>query len=167
MKTLNKIVFLLFITSIGYGQQEPLFNNYIYNENWYNPASYGDGFVGVQYRQQWSDLESTQAPTSFSLNADLSHFLTLSDSKIGLGFSLIADRTHVLERNNINLGFAYHLVKEAQFGIALGINAGLLQQRLDLVDRTLTDLDDLVLIDEGQNKTSFSGWPRTESLCPS
>ena len=156
-----KIALLAFccITMNIFAQQEPLFNNYIYNENWYNPASYGDGFFGVQYRQQWSDLDAALAPTSFSLNGDISKFLSLKEKNIGLGFSLLADRTHILERNNFNLGFAYHLVQEDQWGVALGIQAGVLQQRLELVDRVLTDFDDLILMEEAQNKLAFQGGP--------
>lgn len=150
------VLLCLFVNNI-FAQQIPVFNQYIYNPQFFNPAALGDGFVGLQYRSQFSELDSKNAPRSFSVNTDLSSALNLSAKKIGIGLSLYSDKAHIVNRLKGKLSFAYHLIQNENSQLSAGIEAGIFSQRIDFGDTRLSNPQDLLLYNSESGKTVFDG----------
>ena len=138
-------------------QQIPNFNQDIYNSKFYNPAALGEGFVGIQYRSQFSEFESDIAPRTFAVTADLSSLLNLSEKRIAVGFSLLSNQEHLIEQLKGKFLFAYHLVKNKNNTLSAGIEAGLFSQQLDLNGTLISDPQDAVIYDGSFKKAIFDG----------
>lgn len=160
---MKNIYFYLFLLAIlcspkeGIAQQIPTFNNDMYAPQFFNAARLGEGFIGLNYRQQWSGLDGDVAPKSFFLATDLSSLLKLNDKRIGLGFTVMTDEAHVISRNQLKLGFAYHLIDDQDKRLSAGISLGWLAQKLTFGDSRVNDPFDLAFFDGEQNKGGFEG----------
>ncbi len=154
---LGCLLLMVGVGTEGWSQQIPIYNQHVYQPVWFNPAAYGDGFIGLQYRSQFAGLDSRYAPRSFGLTADLSSLLHLSEKKIGVGLSLLTDKVHLLNRLKGKFSFAYHLVRTANHRLSAGLEAGLFSQRIDFGDSRIADPQDVVLYEGESNKTSFDG----------
>lgn len=113
----------LFLTSIHItAQQDPLFTQYMYNQNIINPA-YATGRkaeinVGALYRTQWVGLEGAPRTGSFFIHAPV-------NDKVELGLSFTNDDIgNVVTENNIYADFAYILEVGENQNLSLGIKAG-------------------------------------------
>ncbi len=138
-------------------QQIPVFNQYQYSPEFYNPAALGKGFIGFQYRSQFSSLKNDLSPQTFALNTDLSSILNLSEKNIALGLSLQSDQVHLLKRLKGKLSFAYHLLNDQRHCLSAGIEAGLFSQRLNLSETLISNPTDLVIYDGEYQKSIFNG----------
>lgn len=159
MRTYLYFILLVFTgTSITVNaQQIPLFNFSIYQPELTNPARIGEGFIGIDYRRQWLDLEKGDAPISYFLVFDPSNLLKLNEKKIGIGLSLLADETHLIKRNEISGAFSYHLLKTIDHHLSASVRASFLTQNLNIGDGRLNDPFDLALFSEGQQSSVFNG----------
>lgn len=123
-RTLKRISLAgLFLTSIHItAQQDPLFTQYMYNQNIINPA-YATGRkaeinVGALYRTQWVGLEGAPRTGSFFIHAPV-------NDKVELGLSFTNDDIgNVVTENNIYADFAYVLEVGENQNLSLGIKAG-------------------------------------------
>lgn len=142
-------------------QQTPLLQQSALMPQLDNPARYGQGFVGLNYRQQWMDLEGNDSPTTIRLALDASHWLGDPDKRYGLGIGITHDRVQIVQRNQVDLAFAYHLVPGTVHQLSAGVTASWASLRLDF-DQTLrlNNPDDLALFEAGaQSAGSFQGGP--------
>lgn len=159
MKKLILISFALvfLFTGISKAQQTPVINELSYDARFYNPAAYGQGFVGIFYNQKFLDLDIDHAPKTYQLSLDLSHWLNLSQKRIGLGIGLMSDKEHLQTNNKADLFFAYHLVNESNLKISAGIIAGLLSKRIEFGDSRVNHIDDVVMFSGDKSKAVFNG----------
>lgn len=156
MKLNYKVVLMallgaVLVPSISSAQQLPLSNLHMQNKFSYNPAAAGangffEAFLG--YRQQWTGIDG--APTTAFFNGN-----TLLGEKHGLGLSITSDRAHIFERLNFSVGYAYHLKFADEHTLAFGVNAGGVQNRINLAD-AIVESPDMLLMTGQQSSFAFN-----------
>jgi len=136
--TLYLVVLTLLLTGVVYGQQDPHYTQYMYNQNILNPAyagSRGDLSIGMLARTQWVGIEG--APDTQTLNIS-----SALGNGIGLGLSVIHDQIGPVEESNLALDVSYTIPVSASSKLAFGLkgsytflNVGLFS-KTDIVDKT-------------------------------
>ena len=123
-------------------QQDPMYNQYIFNAYTVNAAEAGArsfGVVSMLYRWQWVGLEGAPNTTSVGFESHVGN---------GWGVSLNAvdDRIGPSVNQTINAATAYHILLDDKFHLSLGLNLVGNSQRISL-DRFkyLTDTNDPLL----------------------
>jgi len=113
-------IFILFLSTYTYAQQNPHYTQYMYNMVILNPAYAGaraDLTIGGLSRTQWVGIEGAPTTKTFSLNARVVDGL-------GLGLSVVNDKLGLLENTDFNLDVSYTLVMGYHQRLALGIKGG-------------------------------------------
>lgn len=149
MKNLLPLVFLL--TSLhGFAQQDPIYSQYILNPQVINPAYSGltnNLNLNASYRMQWMGLEGQ--PNTFNLNGNTS----LLDNKAGAGFMLSHDQIGNTQNTEFNASFAYKLELGHDRMISFGMQAGVLNYRIDNSDLNVFDEGDEVFMNNENGTT--------------
>lgn len=117
-KVLFLLVFLLSI-ALGYAQQDPLFNKYMFNPLVLNPAYAGSReamSAVLLHRSQWVGFEDAPSTQTFSIH---SPFLR---NKVGLGLSAMHDEVGPTSSTSIAGSYAYRL-KLGTGTLALGLRS--------------------------------------------
>ncbi len=132
------LVFTILLTGMVYGQQDPHYTQYMYNQNILNPAyagSRGDLSIGLLARTQWVGIDG--APDTQTLNIH-----SAIGSGVGLGLSVIHDQIGPVEESNLALDVSYTLPVSESGNLAFGIkgsftfmNVGLFSAT-DIIDNT-------------------------------
>lgn len=134
------LILSLFLAGIhAFGQQLPLFSQYLYNKYLINPAVAGsDGYTSVSLsaREQWVGYSG--APRTFSVSWQTRMlkksyilkqtefkrevFRPKSDGRVGLGGYIFSDRNGLIQRTGFQVSYAYHtwLQKSTQLSFGLG-----------------------------------------------
>ncbi len=123
---MKKLVLLICLHTIFtvFGQQDPQYTQYMYNQNIVNPAyvtnELGVINFGAMHRTQWSSAVGAPKTYNFFAHAPLSN-------KIEVGLSLVTDNIGegVLKENNIYADFAYILKLAEGHKLSLGLKAGI------------------------------------------
>lgn len=161
MKALYTPLFLLIFLTLFISlpaQQYVQFNNELTNARWYNPATAGSNYIGILYRNEFSDLDKRFAPVSYALAADGSEWMGLSDLNIGLRLNFLADNVHLMKRTGVNASFAYYLLRDGSQNLSLGAVAGYVTQRLDIDSDVIYNSDlDAALFDAAESAGTFDG----------
>ncbi len=111
------LVFTLLLTGFVYGQQDPHYTQYMYNQNILNPAYAGlrgDLSIGLLGRTQWVGVDG--APDTQTLNIH-----SAVGNRVGIGMSVIHDKIGPLEESNLMLDFSYTLQVSELANLAFGI----------------------------------------------
>ena len=117
------IIFLiaLLVSSISYGQREPLYTQYMYNIGAFNPAYVGtvDKLdISGLYRAQWIDIPG--APRNIRLGANI----PFENRKHGLGLNVISDEIGPTTNTFVDVSYSYQIdlseLTKLSFGIAAG-----------------------------------------------
>lgn len=111
------LVFTLLLTGLVYGQQDPHYTQYMYNQNILNPAyagSRGDLSIGLLGRTQWIGING--APDTQTLNVH-----SAVGNRVGVGLSAIHDQIGPLEESNLALDFSYTLPLSQTANLAFGV----------------------------------------------
>ncbi|MBK7650265.1 MAG: PorP/SprF family type IX secretion system membrane protein [Flammeovirgaceae bacterium] len=121
LNTFTLILFTLILASLSaFGQQDPLYSQYLINPLVINPAYSGlnNNFnVMVGYRTQWTGLDGQ--PQTFNASAHTS----LVNKKVGAGILVTHDQIGNLKTTEANATFAYKLnFEESTF--SFGMQAG-------------------------------------------
>ncbi len=157
---MKKVLFLIYINTLFtvFGQQDPQYTQYMYNQNVVNPA-YATNDLGIinfgaMHRTQWSSAIGAPKTYNFFVHAPLSN-------KIEVGLSLVTDNIGegVLKENNIYADFAYILKLAEGHKLSLGLKAGITNFTTNFTNFRFPDEDittgfipnDLAF--ENQNKT--------------
>jgi type IX secretion system PorP/SprF family membrane protein len=139
---MRRLFLILVILSAGvasYGQQLPIFSQYLYNKFLMNPAVAGsDGYTSFSLtaREQWVGYSG--APRTFSFSAQTrilkkGYSLKASkrrnvyrpgtDGRVGLGGYVFSDRNGLVQRTGFQASYAYHMwlqnSTQLSFGLAL------------------------------------------------
>ena len=147
------LIVLLFISFQSWGQLDPLYNQYLFNQGMINPAYNGayDVFSATLIsRVQWAGIEG--APKTNTLNIATS----IVDNKVGLGFTVLNDNFGVNNNTEIQLSYSYKLEWRDKV-LALGLQTGLLNYSYDYTKVNYEYLDDQLIMgaDESATQENF------------
>lgn len=112
----------------SYGQQDPLYAQYVFNPIIINPAYGGfskDFSAWASYRMQWTGVDGAPETKSLSGHAGL------IDNRMGLGFVLLQDKIGTDNNTQVIASYAYHLFIEGSQKISFGLRGGISNYRLD------------------------------------
>jgi type IX secretion system PorP/SprF family membrane protein len=128
------IVFTLVIgSSIVFGQQDPMYTQYMNNEMVINPAYVGSDDVlnaTALYRGQWVGGLLDRTPTTFALNAHS----PIANSDMGIGGSVVTDKLGVTNRLMFNVAGSYAIALSKGTGIQFGLQLGGTQTRINYTE---------------------------------
>jgi type IX secretion system PorP/SprF family membrane protein len=134
VKTIITII-ILTISCHLMAQQNPMFTQYMYNEQSINPAYSGTSnvlSVTALYRNQWVNIEG--APKTQTLSMDT----PIKDKKIGLGLAIYNDKIGVTNNFGAYTCYSYRIkIKEGT--LSMGLQVGLNQFKADLKSLKLGD----------------------------
>lgn len=139
-KTAILLVLFVILGLSSWGQQDPVYTQYMNNLMSVNPAYTavrGVGSFSGVFRNQWVNLEG--APTS----ASLSFSMPIDSLHMGLGLDFMHDYTVPLTTTGIFLNYSYRINVTSNSILSFGLKAG-----LNILDARLTALDRYHLDDE-------------------
>lgn len=137
---------LLLLGVSSYGQQEPMFTQYMNNPQLINPAyagSHGNlNFNGI-FRQQWvgGDIDWAPTTTSISVNGPFLNY------KVGVGLNFTQDELGPLQQTGIFTDYSYQLEFDNAGTLSLGLKFGFNFFAKNLSDLFALDMTDPYLID--------------------
>jgi type IX secretion system PorP/SprF family membrane protein len=138
----RKLVFILIMILTGslttFGQQLPLFSQYLYNKFLLNPAVAGsDGYTSVSLtaREQWVGYSGAPRTFSFSWQTRMLKksfilkqtrvkrqvFRPKSDGKVGFGGYIFSDRNGLIQRTGFQVAYAYHMWIQKSTQLSFGL----------------------------------------------
>ncbi len=136
MKRLLAAALLLLSGTIAFGQQDPLYAQYINNPMVLNPAYAGlnNNFnASVSYRNQWGGFEGN--PVTFNFNSHIS----LVDNKVGAGLLVIQDMIGSTKNLEVQGAFSYKLPLDDEKTFSFGMQTGFVNFRNNFEDLNLDD----------------------------
>ena len=123
-------------------QQDPMYNQYLFNAYTINPAEAGArnyGTVSMLYRWQWVGIEGAPNTGSFGLETGIG-------KGWGIGLNVVDDRIGPTSNQTVNMAVSYHINLTERTKMAVGLNGVLNNQRVSLNKlKTLIDLNDPAL----------------------
>lgn len=108
-------------------QQDPMYNQYIFNSYTINPAEAGIrayGTASLLHRWQWVGIAG--APTTTSMGVETSF-----RSNWGFGLNAVSDKIGPELNQTVNLSLGYHLKLSSRYNIAAGLNGVANHRRLN------------------------------------
>ena len=120
------LMILMVISTSASAQQDPMYNQYIFNAYTINAAEAGTrnfGTVSMLYRWQWVGLEGS--PTTGSIG-----FETPMGKGWGIGLNVVDDQLGPAMNQTMNLSSSYHINLNRSYRLSLGLNLVGNNQRL-------------------------------------
>jgi len=131
-------LFLLLTGNLVFGQQLPLYSQYLYNKFLINPAVAGsDGYTSLNLtaREQWVGYAG--APRTFSVSwqtrvlkkkfsirqtrSKREVFRPQTDGRVGFGGYVFSDRNGLIQRTGFQASYAYHTWVEKSTQLSFGL----------------------------------------------
>ncbi len=167
MKKLVYIIFFVIIEQISFGQQLPLYSQYIYNKFLINPAVAGsDGYttINLTARKQWLGLSGSPQTFSFSFQTrflkrramvkttknNKTVFRPENDARVGMGASVFSYQSGLIQRTGFQFAYAYHLWLHKMTQLSFGLSFNGTYFRINAKQMTLEDQNDPLLYDNLQ-----------------
>jgi len=147
-KILSATLFTL-CAALAFGQQDPLYSQYINNPMVINPAYAGlnNNFnASIAYRNQWGGFDGN--PTTFNFNSHIS----LLDNKVGAGILVMQDMIGSAKNMEVQAAFSYKLPLDDDKTFSFGMQAGFINFRNNYSDLNLDDPTDEAFI-QNENVT--------------
>jgi len=144
------IILVLALNSHVYGQQLPLYSQYLLNSFVINPATAGINeysLIQTNIRYQWMGFND--APRTYIISANI----PVTPKKIGMGGLIYSDETGPIIRSGINLAYAYHIEMGNELILSMGMFGGLMQYRVNGVEILLADEEERYLFDGVETAT--------------
>ncbi len=134
------LLIIINVTCFGlsFGQQDPLYSQYINNPMVINPAYAGlnNNFnASLSYRTQWGGFEGN--PTTVNVNGHIS----LVDNRVGAGLLIVQDKIGNVTNTEFQLAGAYKLQLE-DVTFSFGMQAGVINFQSDFNKLNLADPGD-------------------------
>jgi len=126
MKRFLPTTLFILLTAAAFGQQDPLYSQYINNPMVINPAYAGlnNNFnASVAYRNQWGGFEGN--PKTFNFNSHVS----LVDNKVGVGLLVVQDQIGDAKNTEVQGAFSYKLPLDDTKTFSFGMQAGFVNFR--------------------------------------
>lgn len=125
------LTLLILTVNIAKGQQDPMFTQYNFNTQIFNPAYAGTwkslGFL-VLGRNQWVGMDGAPQTYTFSMQS------TTRNDKVGLGLNLISDRVGMEKRFSLFGDYSYGFQVTENSLLRLGLKAGFSNYRNNLTE---------------------------------
>jgi type IX secretion system PorP/SprF family membrane protein len=138
MKKVAAVCFVSLAMMSTFGQQDPLYSQYLLNPFIINPAYAGFAknlTALVSNRSQWSGLDGSPTTANASL-----HF-ALAKNKMGLGFTALKDEIGTNKITEAHAAYAYRIEMENKDRISFGLHAGAVSYRDDFSVLTIDPAD--------------------------
>jgi len=132
------LIFLLLTGSLTFGQQLPMYSQYLYNKILINPSVAGnDGYTSVSLtaREQWVGYSGAPRTYSFSLSSRVlkkshierstqvrkNNYRPKTDGKVGYGLNVFNDKNGLISRTGFQADYAYHLWLQKGTQLSMGL----------------------------------------------
>lgn len=138
MRKLYFVLITVLFSGYCYGQQDPLYSQYLTNPMIFNPAYVGlnNSFNGsVSYRNQWSGFGGAPSTVNFSTHS------SFVDNKVGIGAMFISDKAGVLKNNEVEFLGSYKLNFD-KYTLSFGMQFGFMNSSYDYADVSLPNPND-------------------------
>lgn len=154
------IFFIGFLmSSLAYCQQDAQLSQYMFNQQFFNPASVGKDStkmnIGLLYRNQWTGYQASfddgGAPQTM-----LGYFnmpIKVGLFHAGAGVHFVSDRIGPVTNTEVMASVAYHL-PIPHGNISLGVRGGIYNQSIDYALYRPNDPNDPLLVNQG-NQNQF------------
>lgn len=122
----------------GFGQQLPMYGQYIFNSSILNPAQAGSGScnqVGILGRHQWIGIDG--APRTYSAYANFG-----LPGNLGIAGGIYQDNIGRIKDLNVQGDIAYHLRLSSKWRLGVGLRAQVSSTRVDLTNFQFVDPTD-------------------------
>jgi type IX secretion system PorP/SprF family membrane protein len=133
------ILLLFMIGNLTFGQQLPLYSQYLFNKFLINPAVAGsDGYTSLNMtaRDQWVGYSGAPRTFSFSLQTRMLKgnyklkqnwlnrkvYRPKTDGKVGLGGYIFSDKNGLIQRTGFQVSYSYHMWVQEKTQLSLGIS---------------------------------------------
>lgn len=153
MKKNYGLIYLVFLFTTGFSQQDPLYNLYYYNQVMINPAYaglYKDVTLNLISRKQWIGIEGSPLTNFFSVTSSIG-------PRFGFGAMVVDDRLGVNTNQEGQLAFSFKVIDDEGTTLSLGVQGGLVNYRYDFSKLNLEYLDDEDL-NTGQSQFSRANY---------
>lgn len=135
-------VFLLMLLAVrSFGQQDPMYTQYMENLMTVNPAYAGSkdilSMMAVA-RNQWVGMAKAPETRSFAIHSPV------KNTNMGLGLSFLSDHIWPIKQNGLYLDYSYTLHFNNGAKLALGLKAGVNFYEAGIADLATNDPDDPV-----------------------
>jgi type IX secretion system PorP/SprF family membrane protein len=134
---LASVIVFSFIRS--YGQQDPQYTMYMFNQLAVNPAYAGSRdclSATAHYRNQWVGIDGSPKTVSFGIHSPL------SNEKVGLGLQVVNDKLGVTNVTNITGSYAYRMAVSTKAKLSIGLQATVTNYTNRLSDAILASSND-------------------------
>jgi type IX secretion system PorP/SprF family membrane protein len=138
VKKTGFILFLFLICKITFGQQLPLYSQYLYNKFLINPAVAGsDGYTSLNLtaREQWVGYSGAPRTFSFSMQTRMLKksyvikrlrsrrqvYRPKTDGRVGLGGYIFSDKNGLVQRTGFQVSYAYHMWLQNNTQLSMGL----------------------------------------------
>jgi type IX secretion system PorP/SprF family membrane protein len=138
-------IFFLFTIGSVYGQQGPLYSQYMFNMLNINPAYAGNRAVNninFVHREQWTGFAGNPKTTFLSWDK------RQQESNVGYGIQVYNDQLGIENTTGIQGFYSYRLPFDDQSTLTLGLNGGVLNYNANYSGSTVFDGGDPSLNDE-------------------
>ena len=138
---MRKIAFTYFFflsLSSAFGQQDPLYSQYLLNPFIINPAYAGftkNITVLAANRSQWSGFDGSPVTSNASM-----HF-ALAKNKMGIGLTALKDEIGTNKITEVHAAYAYRIEMNNKDRISFGLQAGSVNYRNDFSTLTIDPAD--------------------------
>lgn len=137
MKKIKILLGILIMLSLNstFGQQDPQYTQYMYNQNVLNPAYAGSRGVfslNMLGRTQWVGVDGAPQTLTLSMHSPVGR-------SVGLGFSVIHDEIGPAKENNLYADFSYTIYTSEEGNLAFGLKAGFTFLNVKSLDVLNTD----------------------------
>ena len=142
---------LFSVPIVVFGQQDPVYSQYIFNMQTINPAYVGSwqtmGFIALD-REQWVGITGHPTTQTFSFQSPI------VSQNVGIGFDVLVDKLGPERRTIVNLNYSYRIKLNDLTSLRFGLKGGFTNYNNDLASlRPFPDnLPDPVLLGVVENK---------------
>jgi type IX secretion system PorP/SprF family membrane protein len=146
-------VLCIFITIDCFGQQFPIYTQYIFDPYLINPslvATSRQSEVNLLYRQQWSGIQDGPKTIQF----DFQHAFS---NRVAVGINVFDDKTILLSSTSVMATFGYKVPLAAEHILSFGLSGGFFSNRIKIEDIPNIDINDPAILNSRANNFSFDG----------
>jgi len=151
MKTIIATLACIFLINFAYTQQDPQFNQYIFNNLIINPAYAGTKEyknISATYSTQWLGFAGAPSTQTLSYDAAVS-------KNTGLGIHIINDKIGAQTQQGVFGSYAHRIKLDDKFTLSLGLAVGASHYSLDGNVLLIDDENDPAIPKTYVNKTRF------------
>lgn len=145
---LGLILLIVMAPSLSWGQQDPMFSQYMFNGLAINPAYTGSRdalSTTFIYRKQWVGLDGAPTTQTLSLHSPT------RNRRNAFGFQLVNDKISYLGQTWLTFSYAYRIPLGENSHLHLGLQASIYNYRINWGQAELIDPNDIVPASYGNN----------------